>query len=132
MITGLQSTFALVCTSSCLLILLGCGGKPDFGAQEVRSIEIQSSAGSRTASSKQIEEFIAAFQRARVLRDDIGTTHEVRADVVFTSGEKLVIWGGEASFQTIAFRGRQFNLQGEELRAFLLRVGSQKIEPQGQ
>jgi hypothetical protein len=92
-------------------------------------LEIQLSDRSRTASPKQVEEFITAFQKARPFSDDIETTHEVRADIILASGKKLVVWGGEAPFQTIAIRGRQLNLQGEELRAFLLRMAAQKAEP---
>jgi hypothetical protein len=129
MISRLQRTVALCCICSYLTVLAGCGAKPKLRVQDVQRLDIHTSAGSQTASPKQIEKFIAAYERARILSDDIETTHELRVDVVLASGNNLVIWGGEAGFQTLAFLGRQLNLQGNELREFLLTMGARKVEP---
>jgi len=104
----------------CLLLVLvsGCSGKPRLQLQEVRSAQF----GNTIASSAVLAELVTAYQRASLIREDVETTHPVRVDVVLASGETLVLWGGDTGFQTVAFRGRQFNLQGEELEALFHRL----------
>ena len=102
-----------------LMAASGCSEKPTLRIDQVRSAQF----AYKPVSSGVLEELVAAFQRARPLRSDVGTTHPVRIDVVLNSGDTMVIFGGGGTgFQTVAFRNRQFNIQGEELEALLDRL----------
>jgi|GEM_PF-3753137 len=65
-----------------------------------------------TCSREQIESFAGAYNRARYYRDDYGTTHPLRVDILFTDGTSLVVWGGTQGFQTIQRNGEQHNIRG--------------------
>jgi hypothetical protein len=119
---GLIFAVALTATS-------GCSEKPSLRIEQVRSAQFTF----EPLSSAVLEELVTAFQNARLLRSDVGTTHPVRIDLVLTSGDTMVIFGGGGTgFQTVALGNRQFNVQGQELEALLDRLhASYMAEPGG-
>jgi hypothetical protein len=107
----------------------GCSEKPNLRVEQVQSAQC----AFESLSSAVLEELVTAFRKARLLRSDVGTTHPVRIDLVLTSGDTMVIFGGGGTgFQTVALGNRQFNLQGQELEALLDRLyASYMAEPDG-
>ena len=67
---------------------------------------------------EQIASFVGAYNRARYYRDDYGTTHPLRVDMVFSDGTSLVVWGGTQGFQTIRRGGEQHNIRGWKLEVW--------------
>lgn len=76
----------------------------------------------REASAAEVRRFNQAYAKAKRLSDDNGTTPLARIDAVLESGESLVVWGGGQYFETVLFRGEQFNVEGEELDRLLREI----------
>ena len=105
---------------------VSCSRKPGLSLEEVRSVRV-GTRHPRDATSLEIREFVAAYNKAVVLKDqDMGTTHEILVDVLLESGSTLSIAGGYEGFQVVTLRYRQVNVSGKELAELLRRFMHEK------
>ena len=104
-----------------LLLVTACSSQSEFplgGIKEVEFCAFEDPGYGPTwmASDAEIARFVDAYLRVGPYRSDVGTTHDARIDVALADGQHLVVWGGGEDFQTVKWQGKQFNIQGEELR----------------
>ena len=113
----------------CLFVspLLGCSyvKVEPISQNDVQSItvtELFVDKESLLCDDAQIRHFIKAFNSARLFRNDWETTDPLCADVLFTDGTHLLVWGGStegylAMVKTDAqgVRGEQQNIQSLRL-----------------
>lgn len=70
---------------------------------------------SSSVESDQITVFIAAYHESIRSRDDVGTTHPFRVDILLKDGSTISIWGGVGDFCTVQLNGEQFNIRSDSL-----------------
>lgn len=112
-----------------LVALTGCGAQPRLAAEDVDTVQYWSLFDDRkkSASADEVRALVEAYNEAKPLKNDDGTTPPARVDVTLKSGERLTIWGGGQHFQTIKWHGKQSNILGEKLGELLEEIASPKM-----
>lgn len=77
-----------------------------YGAEEKISV---------SASAEQIKAFAEAYNTAAPLRNDVGTTHPLCAEVRFKNGSVHYVCGGVGGFITVVVGSRAQNVKCGEL-----------------
>lgn len=93
----------LVCICVLALAAQGCTYVSKISAEDIESITVTGleTGGELYCSQEQIESFVKAYNSACFYTNDVGTTHPYRADVMFSGGTALVVWGGTQGFCTM-------------------------------
>ncbi len=71
---------------------------------------------------KEIEEFINAYNKAKLTDNSLGTTHNNMVEIILSNNEKITVFGGTQGFQTVKMKGKQFNIKGNELWNFFKKL----------
>lgn len=108
------------------MLASGCSAKPRLdpkGVDHVQFISLERSQ-TRVATPQEEHEFFQAYESARPLRGDFGTTPPARVEVVFVSGESLVVTGGGETYSTVESLEPPLNLRGDELHALMEQIAA--------
>lgn len=103
-IRALKNLFALLFLG---VVMLFCQGRPEgigsICTENIESITVTSleTGQSRLCTVSEIEAFTEAMGCYKLYRNDVGTTLPYRADVLFTDGAGLQVWGDAHSFGAI-------------------------------
>jgi hypothetical protein len=91
-----------------------------LSANEVAIMEIDSQSTNKIIyekdkNSKEIQEFINAYNKAKPTDNSLGTTHNHEIVITLNNGDKITVFGGTQGFQTVQMNGQQFNIKGDKL-----------------
>jgi len=108
------------------LLLAGCSAKPPVRSDDIEQVLFFSlqRGQKRVASPDEVRQFMAAYEAARPIPGDFGTTPPARIEVLFKSGRELVVSGGGESYSTVESHDPPLNLRGEELHRLLEQVAA--------
>lgn len=106
----------------------GCAAAPRLTADDIKQVRFSSFFDGRewTATGEEVGRFVEAYNEAKRLSNNNGTTAPARIDVTFKTGEVLRIWGGGQRFQTVEWDGEQSNIEGEKLHVLLAEIARAK------
>lgn len=118
----------IIVTSLLVIFLTGCfNNSQEIDAKEVKSIKLKFIPGRGTdqtltqkKDTKEIDEFINAYNKTQPYRNDHETTHPVIAYINLVNGQEIIIRGGTQGFQTITKDGNQYNISGKELNNYFI------------
>ena len=115
-----------------LAVLGGCGDQPRLSLDDIDQVRLgQPGAGGmvlRPATAAEVERLVEYYAEAQGLAVDFGTTHPAAAEVTLTSGDVLTIWGGGEESQTVALKGRQWNIRGSRLHRMMQQVAAGELD----
>lgn len=101
-------------------LMFGCAAPNKIDAADISNITIIKLETDEVKSidKDQFTEFADGYNHSARHRDDVGTTHPLRADVLFIDGSTVVVWGGVGSFISVQKDDTEFNIKSEELGAW--------------
>lgn len=87
----------------------------DVALMEINPLSTSKIVYEKDKNSKEIKEFVNAYNKAKPADNSLGTTHSNTIIITLNNGDKITIGGGTQGFQTVQVKGRQFNIKGDEL-----------------
>jgi flagellar basal body-associated protein FliL len=118
----------LIITIIVLLIFLIMGikfyqkvsGKGRIKLEQVVSMEIfwgneSKYKYTRDTDIETLKNMVNAYNEAKLFKNNVGTTHSSRIEILLDNNEKIVVAGGSQGFQTVVRNGKQFNIKGDKL-----------------
>jgi hypothetical protein len=118
-----KSVFIIPLMIALMVSLVSCSKSKTEGSlltKDVALMEIDPQSTSKVIykkdkNSKEIAEFINAYNKTKPTDNSLGTTHNHEIIITLNNGDKITVWGGTQGFQTVQMNGQQFNIKGEEL-----------------
>jgi hypothetical protein len=106
--------------SALLAVILLCGcsaGIEKISASDISEMTITNLETGEVESigKDQFTMLADAYNGSARYRDDVGTTHPLRADIRMDDDTVVVIWGGVGDFLGIEKEGKQYNVKSKKL-----------------